>query len=150
MDKLYSYIHLMLYYYSQIYPAAVKARQQHYLRAKKLEDLRKKILLQKRKQKSSFSSKLAKETTAWRSEYQNQYPTYDNEEYARRLRAIDSARARKVKCDLQILCKCCKEQGLSFDGKSYAASSLLMLIPQLVWKDVSLLNGVDMIDINQY
>lgn len=85
---------------TDIYPAAVKARQQHYLRAKKLEDLRKKILLQKRKQKSSFSSKLAKETTAWRSEYQNQYPTYDNEEYARRLRAIDSARARKVKCDL--------------------------------------------------
>lgn len=85
---------------TDIYPAAVKARQQHYLRAKKLEDLRKKILLQKKKQKNSFSSKIAKETTAWRSEYQNQYPLYDNEEYARRLRAIDSARARKVKCDL--------------------------------------------------
>lgn len=85
---------------TDIYPAAVKARQQLYLRAKKLEDLRKKILLQKKKQKNSFSSKIAKETTAWRSEYQNQYPTYDNEEYARRLRAIDSARARKVKCDL--------------------------------------------------
>lgn len=85
---------------TDIYPAAVKARQQHYLRAKKLEDLRKKILLQKKKQKKGFSSKIAKETTAWRSEYQNQYPVYDNEEYARRLRAIDSARARKVKCDL--------------------------------------------------
>ncbi|XP_078314607.1 uncharacterized protein LOC111131413 [Crassostrea virginica] len=85
---------------TDIYPAAVKARQQHYLRAKRLEDLRKKILIQKRKHKNSFTTKLSKETTAWKSEYQNQYPTYDNEEYARRLRAIDSARARKVKCDL--------------------------------------------------
>ncbi|XP_062620955.1 uncharacterized protein LOC134282568 [Saccostrea cucullata] len=85
---------------TDIYPTAVKARQQHYLRAKKLEDLRKKILLQKKKHKNTFANKISKETTGWCSEYQNQYPTYDNEEYARRLRALEFARARKVKCDL--------------------------------------------------
>ncbi|XP_061172556.1 RNA polymerase-associated protein LEO1-like [Saccostrea echinata] len=85
---------------TDIYPTAVKARQQHYLRAKKLEDLRKKILLQKKKHKNAFANKISKETTGWCSEYQNQYPTYDNEEYARRLRALEFARARKVKCDL--------------------------------------------------